>query len=90
MSADEEGKETETKNDAGQATPDKAGDNTQGNNGAGNHDPVARNTKIIGSIVAFLFVWYVAADRYAPWTDQARVQGFVVPISPKVSGILKM
>ncbi|MDJ0957519.1 MAG: hypothetical protein QNI91_11695, partial [Arenicellales bacterium] len=52
-------------------------------------DPVDRYTKILLIIVAVLFVWYVAADRLAPWTDQARIDGFVVPITPKVSGKVK-
>lgn len=49
-------------------------------------DPVGRVTKIVLIIVAFLLVWYVLADRLAPWTDQARVQGYVVPIAPKIAG----
>jgi len=54
-------------------------------------DPVQRLTRIILTIVVILFIWYVAADRLAPWTDQARLQTFVVPIVPQVSGkILKI
>ncbi|HED15740.1 MAG TPA: HlyD family secretion protein [Gammaproteobacteria bacterium] len=54
-------------------------------------DPVQRLTRIILIIVAVLFVWYVAADRLAPWTDQARLQTFIVPIVPQVSGkVLKV
>ncbi|MFV1983084.1 MAG: HlyD family secretion protein [Thiohalomonadales bacterium] len=49
-------------------------------------DPVKRLTKIILYIVAFLFVWYIIADRIAPWTDQAWVQAYVVPIVPQISG----
>ncbi len=49
-------------------------------------DPVRRMTKIVLSIVAFLFVWYILADRLAPWTDQASIQAYVVPIVPEVSG----
>lgn len=52
-------------------------------------DPVKRYTRIMLAVVLFLFVWYVAADRLAPWTDQARVDGFIVPITPKVSGKVK-
>ena len=55
----------------------------------GRDDPVRRYTRIVLVLAAFLFVWYVAADRVAPWTDQARVDGFVVPITPKVSGKVK-
>lgn len=49
-------------------------------------DPVKRLTWILLAVVVLLFVWYIWADRYAPWTDQARVQAWIVPISPKVSG----
>jgi len=49
-------------------------------------DPVRRATLFVLIFCLFLFVWYVAADRLAPWTDQARVQGFIIPITPKVSG----
>ncbi len=50
------------------------------------HDPVHRFTKIVLGVVAFLFIWYISADRLAPWTDQARVQAYVVPIVPQISG----
>jgi len=49
-------------------------------------DPVRWATLFVLIFCLFLFVWYVAADRLAPWTDQARVQGFIIPITPKVSG----
>jgi multidrug resistance efflux pump len=40
----------------------------------------------VGLLCAALFVWYVAADRFTPYSDQARVDGFVVPMVPEVSG----
>jgi multidrug resistance efflux pump len=49
-------------------------------------DPVRKVTKYVLIIAAFLFLWYVVADRIAPWTDQARVQAYVIPIVPQVSG----
>jgi len=49
-------------------------------------DPVRWLTLFVFILCLFLFVWYVAADRLAPWTDQARVQGFIIPITPEVSG----
>ncbi|MFV2060416.1 MAG: HlyD family secretion protein [Gammaproteobacteria bacterium] len=51
-----------------------------------NNDPVKRITKIILYSVVFLFIWYVVSDRLAPWTDQARIQAYVIPIVPQVSG----
>jgi multidrug resistance efflux pump len=52
-------------------------------------DPVRRFTRIVLIVLVVLFIWYVLADRYAPWTDQARVVGFTVPIASKVSGRVK-
>ncbi len=49
-------------------------------------DPVRRLTLIVVCVIVVLFVWYVAADRFAPWTDEARVQGYIVPIVAEVSG----
>ena len=52
-------------------------------------DPVARWTRNLLIVVALLFLWYISTDRVAPWTDQARVDGFIVAITPKVSGKVK-
>ena len=49
-------------------------------------DPVRRLTLIVVCVIIVLFAWYVAADRFAPWTDEARVQGFIVPLVAEVSG----
>jgi multidrug resistance efflux pump len=47
---------------------------------------VGRVTKIVFGLSIVLFIWYVLADRFTPYTDQARVDAFVVPIVPWVSG----
>ena len=49
-------------------------------------DPVRRITLLVLAVCGLLFIWYLLADRYTPWTDQGRVQAFVVPISPKIPG----
>ena len=49
-------------------------------------DPVKRILRISLGVLLFLFIWYLVADRIAPWTDQARVQAYVVPVVPNVSG----
>jgi multidrug resistance efflux pump len=49
-------------------------------------DPVRKITKYVLFITALIFVWYIVADRHAPWSDQARVQTYVIPIVPQVSG----
>ncbi len=50
------------------------------------NDPVKKITRIALIVIAILFVWYVVADRLAPWTDQARVQAYIVPIVSQVAG----
>ena len=50
------------------------------------HDPVRRITRIALVVIVILFIWYVVADRLAPWTDQARVQAYIVPIVSQVAG----
>jgi multidrug resistance efflux pump len=54
--------------------------------GVETNDPVKRITRITLIIIAIVFVWYVIADRLAPWTDQARVQAYIVPLVSQVAG----
>jgi multidrug resistance efflux pump len=49
-------------------------------------DPVRKWVLIFGAFCVLLLAWYMAADRYTPFTTQARVNAFVVPIAPKVAG----
>jgi multidrug resistance efflux pump len=49
-------------------------------------DPVRKWVLIFGAFCLFLLAWYMTADRYAPFTTQARVNAFVVPVAPQVSG----
>lgn len=49
-------------------------------------DPARRITLIVLAIVAVLFAWHIAADRATPYTDLGRVDGYVVPLAPQVSG----
>lgn len=39
-------------------------------------------------VILLSLVWYLLADRYTPYTSQARVQGYVVGVAPKVSGVV--
>ena len=41
---------------------------------------------IVALIIFLLFIWYVAADRLTPFTNNATVQGYVVAVVPEVSG----
>ena len=66
--------------------PEAPGGNAASSSDTKQRDPVRRMTLIVLCVIVLLFVWYIGADRYAPWTDEARVQGFVVPIVAEVSG----
>lgn len=54
---------------------------------------VASATVMTGSlgillVIVLSLVWYLSADRFTPYTQQARIQGFVVGVSPKVAGVV--
>lgn len=49
-------------------------------------DPVRKWVLILSAFCLLLLVWYLIADRYTPFTTQARVNAFVVPIVPQVAG----
>jgi multidrug resistance efflux pump len=49
-------------------------------------DPSGRAIKwIVGAIVVSL-IWYLLADRFTPYTQQARVQAYVVAVAAEVAG----
>ena len=46
---------------------------------------------IVLLLIVFSLVWYFVSDRLTPYTSQARVQAFVVPIAAEVAGtVLKV
>ena len=47
---------------------------------------VKRGGMIVAVIILASLAWYLAADRFTPYTTQARVQGYVVGVAPQVSG----
>ena len=47
-----------------------------------------RGGKIIAVLILASLLWYLASDRYTPYTSQARVQGYVIGVAPQVSGIV--
>ena len=48
--------------------------------------PVNKITKRVLIVCAVIFIWYLAADRFAPFTSQARTKMLVLPVTPRVSG----
>jgi multidrug resistance efflux pump len=47
---------------------------------------VKRGGMVVAVLILLSLVWYLAADRFTPYTTQARVQGYVVGVAPQVSG----
>ena len=52
-------------------------------------DPVRKWTVIVLFLMAVLFGWYLLADRFTPYTTQARLHALVVPISPLISALVE-
>ena len=50
--------------------------------------PVRKGTLGILAVILLSLSWYLLADRFTPYTRQARVQGFVVGVAPKVAGVV--
>lgn len=49
---------------------------------------VKRGGQAVGLVIVLSLAWYLLADRYTPYTTQARVQGYVIGVAPKVSGLV--
>jgi len=49
-------------------------------------EPSGRAMKWIVGMIAASLIWYLLADRFTPYTQQARVQANVVPVAPEVAG----
>lgn len=49
-------------------------------------DPSRRGVQITLIAIGLTLAWYLLADRLTPYTQQARVQAYVVAIAPEVAG----
>lgn len=49
-------------------------------------DPVNKGVKWVVGLIALSLLWYLLADRFTPYTQQARVQALVVPVAAEVAG----
>ncbi len=84
--------------DANAAVPDTEAEDSDAQEQApdeGNGDPSAAAKKsvnigraAIGLSIILSLAWYLAADRHTPYTSQARVEGYVVGVAPKVQGVV--
>jgi multidrug resistance efflux pump len=51
-------------------------------------DPVKFWTGIVLAVCIVMFIWHLLSDKYTPYSSNGRVEAFVVPIAPQVSGTL--
>ena len=58
------------------------------NDANGATESVKRGSLVIGLVILLSLLWYLLADRFTPYTSQARVQGYVVGVAPKVAGLV--
>ncbi|AKK00564.1 MULTISPECIES: HlyD family secretion protein [Pseudomonas] len=49
-------------------------------------DPVNRGIKWVLLLIVLSLVWYLLSDRFTPYTQQARVGAFVIPVASEVAG----
>src|SRR6478672_6337306 len=42
--------------------------------------------RIVAGVIVVSLLLYLLADRYTPYTSQARVEGYVIGVAPKVAG----
>jgi multidrug resistance efflux pump len=51
-------------------------------------DPIKLWTNIVVGLCIAIFIGHILADKYTPYTSNGRIEAFVVPIVPQVSGPL--
>jgi multidrug resistance efflux pump len=49
-------------------------------------EPSGKGVKWTLVLIGISFLWYLLADRYTPYTQQARIQGFVIPVAAEAAG----
>jgi multidrug resistance efflux pump len=67
-------------------TPVEAVQTPPTSNAAAPADPVKKGAQWVAVLIALSLLWYFMADRYTPYSQQARVQAFVVPVAAEVAG----
>jgi len=49
-------------------------------------DPAKKGIKWVLLLIILSLAWYLLADRFTPYTQQARVGAFVIPVAAEVAG----
>ena len=74
-----------------QATPPEPEETKQeqpADPGAAAASSVKKGTLVVLVLILLSLLWYLFSDRFTPYTTQARVQGYVVGVAPKVAGLV--
>ncbi|MFQ5937350.1 MAG: HlyD family secretion protein [Acidiferrobacterales bacterium] len=75
--------------DVGQQRPEGSEEEPKAHVDEQKMDPVRKWTFIVLGVCVFFFVWYLVGDRLTPYTSQARVKSFIVPMAAEVSGVVE-
>ncbi|MHC1777954.1 MAG: HlyD family secretion protein [Lentimicrobium sp.] len=69
------------------AVPETIKAETPDNSTAPKKKTPVRLITFIVLFISFLFlIWYILSDRHAPYTDQARINGLMIPVVSNISG----
>lgn len=49
-------------------------------------EPSSKGVKWVLILIGISLVWYLLADRFTPYTQQARIQAFVIPVAAEAAG----
>lgn len=49
-------------------------------------EPSSKGVKWVLILIGVSLVWYLLADRFTPYTQQARIQAFVIPVAAEAAG----
>jgi len=73
------------------SSPQKAPDMKKEADAAASDSPkasVSKGALVVFVIIVLSLVWYLLADRFTPYTSQARIGGYVVGVAPNVAGVV--
>jgi multidrug resistance efflux pump len=63
-----------------------AGESAAATGGDDSARPVKKGLIGVALAIVLSLAWYLLADRFTPFTTQARIEGFVVGVAPQVAG----
>jgi len=49
-------------------------------------DPSQRGIRVVLVLITVSLAWYLLAERFTPYTQQARIQAYIVPVAAEVAG----